>query len=254
MNSFLSYAGGKSRLATRIVKLIPEDHETYIEPFCGGSWVLFAKPEAASRSEIINDINGELVNLYKIIKNHLDEFIRYLRWLLVSREEYERFLAMDPTTMTDVQRAVRFYYLQRLGYGGRVDSHHLAIARGSRPPINLLRIEEQLSEAHIRLSRVWIEHRPYQEMLKRYDGAKAFFYLDPPYHGYEDMYGPVFSEEDFETLRDLLAGLSGRFLMSINDTPYIRKAFRQFKISTVDTRWVMSPTRAAVRELLIKNY
>jgi DNA adenine methylase len=106
MNSFLSYLGGKSRLTDQIIKRIPE-HECYVEVFCGASWLLFRKEE--SKTEIINDINSDLVTLYRVVKHHLDEFVRYFRWIIVSREEFERFRNTPPAVLTDIQRAARFY-------------------------------------------------------------------------------------------------------------------------------------------------
>ena len=76
MRSFLSYYGGKSLLARKIIPKIPE-HTCYCEVFAGAAWLLFKKEE--SQVEIINDINKDLVTLYRVIKHHLEEFIRYLK-------------------------------------------------------------------------------------------------------------------------------------------------------------------------------
>jgi DNA adenine methylase len=93
MDSFLSYMGGKSLLAKKIIPMIPP-HTCYCEVFAGAAWILFRKEE--SRIEIINDINSDLVTLYRVVKHHLDEFIRYLRWILIAREEFERFKRSPP--------------------------------------------------------------------------------------------------------------------------------------------------------------
>lgn len=90
MRSFLSYFGGKSRLVKTLLPLIPP-HTGYIEVFSGAAWLLFAKPEEDSKSEIINDINSELVTLYRVVQNHLDEFVRYLRWILMARDQFDQF-------------------------------------------------------------------------------------------------------------------------------------------------------------------
>lgn len=109
MNSFLSYLGGKSRLVSTVVPMIPK-HHTYIEPFCGAGWVFFGKEP--SRVEVLNDINRDLVTLFRVVQNHLEEFVRYFKWVLVSRDEFERLKDVDPDTLTDIQRSARFFYLQ----------------------------------------------------------------------------------------------------------------------------------------------
>ncbi len=227
MRSFLSWLGGKSLLANKIIPKIPDDHKCYCEVFAGAAWLFFKKEE--SEVEIINDINADLVTLYRVVQNHLDEFIRYLRWILVSRDEFERFKKESPETLTDIQRAVRFYYLVRNGYASRLPNPSFSVGPTRRPGLNLLRIEEDLSAAHIRLSRVYIENMHYQKLIERFDRNHTFFYIDPPYFGCENDYGKgLFSRQDFDNLKDLLNGIKGRFIMSINNTPEIRKLFRGF--------------------------
>lgn len=112
--SFLSWIGGKSLLANRIIPLLPE-HTCYCEVFGGAGWLLFKKPE--SHSEVLNDINTDLVTLYRVVKNHLEEFVRCFKWVLVARDEFDRFLAESPESLTDIQRSARFYYLVKTGFG-----------------------------------------------------------------------------------------------------------------------------------------
>ena len=131
MNSPLNYLGGKSRLADRIVKLIPEDHTCYCEPFCGAAWVLFRKEP--SKVEVINDLDGELVNFWRVIQHHLPEFMRHFGWILLSREHFKTEQARDPRILTDVQRAVRYYYLQKMGFGGK--THGLSTTTTLSPPV-----------------------------------------------------------------------------------------------------------------------
>jgi len=254
MRSFLSYIGGKSRLAPRILARIP-DHHCYCEVFAGAAWLLFRKEE--SKVEILNDINTDLITLYRIVKNHLEEFIRYLKWILVSRDEFSRFMAETPESLTDIQRAVRFYYLMRCGYASRIKSPCFSVSPTRPSAFNLLRIEEELSDVHLRLCRVYIENMDYKALIPRFDRPETFFYLDPPYYGFEDYYGDgIFSQQDFVTLRDLLAGLNGKFLLSINDTHVIRRLFKDFHIETEWTNYLAAggDKQKKVTELLISNY
>lgn len=253
MRSFLSYMGGKSLLVPKITSRIPE-HHCYCEVFCGAAWLLFEKEE--SRVEIINDINTDLVTLYRVIKHHLEEFVRYLKWILVARDEFERFKAENPETLTDIQRAVRFYYLLRTGYASRLKNPSFSISPMRPARFNLLRIEEDLSAVHLRLAQVYIANMNYDVLIKRFDREETFFYVDPPYFGCEDYYGDgIFSRSDFQTLRDLLSGIKGKFIMSINDQPEIRSLFKGCHISRVDTIYTAgTKSKKRVTELLISNY
>ena len=254
MNSFLAYMGGKSLLAKKIITRIPE-HHCYCEVFAGAAWLLFKKEE--SQVEIINDINTDLVTLYRVVKHHLREFIRYLEWILVARDEFERFKLENPETLTDIQKAVRFFFLLKSGYAARIEKPSFNIATSTKPRLNLLRIEEELSAVHLRLSRVYVENRPYENIITRFDKPDTLFYCDPPYYGFENYYGPgVFSRGDFEKLQILLSGIRGKFILSINDTPEIRKIFKEFRRETVDTRYMAAGAnkKKKVSELLIMNY
>lgn len=250
--SFLAWMGGKSLLTDQIIPLIPE-HYCYVEVFAGAAWMLFRK--TPSKVEIINDINSDLVTLYRVVKNHLEEFIRTLKWLLVARDEFDRFMLQDVETLTDIQRAVRFFYVMKTGYGARIKSPSWGIAASAPSRFNLLRIEEELSDAHLRLSRVYVENRPYKTVIDRFDRADTFFYVDPPYWGCEDYYGPgIFSKADFQSLAEQLGSIKGRFIMSINDTPEIRRIFSAFKIRQVKTRYTTAATGGKqVTELLVSN-
>lgn len=254
MKSFLSYLGGKSQLTGKIIPKIPQ-HHCYCEVFAGAAWMLFKKEE--SRVEIINDINTDLCTLYRVIKHHLEEFIKQLKWVIIARDEYLRFLLETPGSLTDIQRAVRFYYLLRCGYGGKVYKPTFNINSTRPAGLNLLRLEEELSAVHLRLSRVYIENKPYQQIFERYDKPHTFFYVDPPYHGFEDYYGKgLFGPDDFRALCGILERLSGKFIMSINDVPEIRQIFKPFKIEPVKTSYTAGggDKRVKVGELLITNY
>ena len=254
MKSFLSYLGGKSLLAGKIAPKIPE-HTCYCEVFAGAAWMLFKKEP--SKVEIINDINSDLVTLYLVVKNHLEEFIRYLKWILVARDEFARFVAENPETLTDIQRAVRFYYLIRSGYASRIKQPTLSVSTLRRSNFNIVRLEEELSIVYFRLARVYIENKPYEHILARYDKPHTFFYLDPPYYGCEDYYGDgIFCRDDFVKLSHLLAGLQGKFILSINDLPEVRKIFAGFKMESVGTTYSVAGAnkKKKVTELLIMNY
>lgn len=253
LKSPLAWLGGKSRLADRIIERMP-DHQTYCEVFAGAAWVLFKKPE--SKVEIINDINADLTNLYRCVKHHLGELVAQFRWMLVSRDEFDRFLKTPADTLTDIQRAARFFYLAKSSFGARIVRPTYGISATGAPRLNLLRIEEDLSEAHLRLARVFIENKPYDQVIQRFDKPGTLFYMDPPYWDCESDYGEgLFSREDFGRLAGLLDGLKGRFILSLNDTPGVRETFANFHIEAVKTRYSISGAKKQeAAEVLISNF
>lgn len=249
----LAWLGGKSRLADSIIERMPE-HQAYCEVFAGAAWVLFRKPE--SKVEIINDINRELVTLYRCVKNHLPELVAQFRWMLVARDEFDRFMHTPAETLTDIQRSARFYYLAKTSFGAKVRSPTFGIAASGPPRLNLLRVEEDLSEAHLRLSRVYIENRPYADVLARFDKPGTLFYVDPPYWGCEQDYGiGLFSRDDFAMLAGLLDKVQGKFILSLNDVPGVREVFANFRIEAVTTRYsIAAKKKAPASEVLITNF
>ena len=248
------WLGGKSRLAKQIIDRIPE-HTCDVEPFAGAAWVLFSKLE--SKVEVINDINNDVVTLYRCLQWHLEEFVRYFKWVLVARDEFERLKKAQPETLTDIQRSARFYYLQHTCFGGKLTSQAFGYGTTCRSRLNLLRIEETLSAAHLRLARVYVERLPYAEVISRYDSPHTFFYIDPPYWGSEGYYGKgVFSREDFQKLKACLGGIKGKFLLSLNDVPEIRETFSTFTFEPVETRYSCNNKGESVhaKEVFIRNF
>jgi len=216
MRSPLNYLGGKSRMAERIVKLIPEDHTCYCDPFCGGAWVFFRKEP--SKCEVLNDADGELGNFWRVVQHHLPELLRYFEWVLVSREHFQREQKRDPATLTDVQRAVRYYYLQKMGFGGKTYRRTFGTSTTSPPRLNLSTMETTLRETKWRMEKVTIETLDGCECIRRYDRPATFFYIDPPYWA-TTGYAVPFKAKDYEDLLAVLASIQGRFLMSLNDGP-----------------------------------
>lgn len=253
LKSPLAWLGGKSQLADRIIERMPE-HYAYCEVFAGAAWVLFRKPE--SKVEIINDINRELTTLYRCVKYHLAELLLQFRWMLVARDEFDRFLQTPPDTLTDIQRAARFFYLAKTSFGAKVAKPTFGIAATGPVRLNLLRLEEDLSEAHLRLSRVSIENRPYAHVIDRFDKPKTLFYIDPPYWNCEQDYGAgLFERADFARLAEQLDGVKGKFILSLNDVQGVRDTFANFKIEAVKTRYsINAKASTPVGEVLITNF
>ncbi|EJA5114222.1 DNA adenine methylase [Salmonella enterica] len=244
------WIGGKRRLAKHILPLFPA-HTCYVEPFCGAAALYFLK--TPSKTEVINDINGELVNLYRVVKHHLEEFIRQFKWALVSRQIYKWLQDTPEETLTDIQRAARFYYLQKQAFGGKVADHTFGTSTTSAPRFNLLRIEEELSMAHLRLSRTLIEHLDWHQCIERYDRPHTLFYCDPPYWGTEG-YGVDFPIDNYVHMAELARSIKGKMIISVNDIPEMRQAFNGLNIQTVDINYSLAGKPSPRQELVICNF
>lgn len=251
-NPIIPWIGGKRRLAKRIIPMFPE-HECYVEPFAGGAALYFLKDPAPV--EVINDINGELVNLYRVIKHHLEELIRQFQWALISRQHYSWLKVTPEEVLTDVQRAARFFYLQKMAFGGKVESRTFGTATTSPPRLNLLRIEEDLSAAHLRLARTFVEHLPWQECIRRYDRPHTLFYLDPPYWGTEG-YGVDFDLDQYAEMAALAKTIKGKMIISVNDIPEMRRAFAGLTMESADITYTVGGCGKSgpSRELIIRNW
>jgi len=249
----IPWIGGKRLLASKIIPLLPE-HECYVEPFAGAAAIYFMKDPA--KVEVINDINGELVNMYRVLKHHLEEFVRQFKWALTSRQIYEWEKMARPETLTDIQRAARFYYLQKLAFGGKVDGQTFGTAATSPPRLNLMRIEEDLSAAHLRLAATYIEHMAWQQVVTKYDRPHTLFYMDPPYYGTEG-YGVDFELEQYDIMAELMRSMQGKAVVSVNDIPEMRQAFKGFKRHRVELAYTVggaARTGQKMGELIILNW
>jgi len=246
----IPWLGGKRRLADTIIPRFPP-HTCYVEVFAGGAALYFLRPPA--EVEVINDINGDIVNLYRVVQNHLEEFVRQFKWALSSREIFKSLQETPSQTLTDIQRAARFFYLQHQAFGGRVDGQTWGTAT-TAPAVNLLRIEEQLSAAHLRLSGTYIEHLDWRECMRRYDRPHSFFYLDPPYWQTEG-YGVPFPWPEYEAMAAAVRGLQGKAIVSLNDHPDIRACFAGMHMESLPIKYTVGGGQGAERhELLIFNW
>lgn len=239
------YIGGKKQLAKTIIQCIEQvPHQTYAEPFTGMGGVFFRR-RLAPRAEVINDRSGDVATFFRVLQRHYVPFVEMLRWQVCSRHEFERLARTDPSTLTDLERAARFLYLQRTAFGGKVAGRNFGVVteRGSR--FDVTTVVPMLEELHARLSGVVIECLDWPEFIGRYDRPGTLFFLDPPYFGSEGDYGrELFGRDDFGRLAEVLRGLQGRFLMSINDVPAVRKTFASFRMRPVKVTYTVARGRA----------
>lgn len=253
-----AYIGGKKNLAKRLVERIATvPHTTYAEAFVGMGGVFFRRTSRPP-AEAINDWSMDVATFFRILQRHYVAFMDMIRWQLTTRAGFETLLRTDPTTLTDLERAARFLYLQRTSFGGKVVGRGFGVAPQNPARFDVTKLGPLLEAVHERLAPVVIERLPWADFLRRYDRPTTLFYLDPPYYGCERDYGddegkPLFSRAEFETMADLLAGLEGRFILSLNDHPDVRAIFAGFQIEEVQTTYSIGGNDNAkkVGELII---
>lgn len=218
---------------------------------------VFLRRRHKPKAEVINDLSRDVSTLYRVLQRHYEALMDMLKWQVTSRDEFARLVAVDADTLTDLERAVRFLYLQRCAFGGKVHGRNFGVsARDHRPGrFDVVTLARELRDIHERLAGVIVERLPWADLIARYDTPETLFYLDPPYHGCEGDYGPgMFGPEQFELMAEALARLRGRFILSLNDTPEVRAWFAGFHQEPVGTHYGVAGTgMQAARELIISG-
>ncbi len=254
MDSFIPWVGGKRLLRKEIIKRFPEKIDRYVEVFGGAAWVLFYK-EKYPEQEIYNDVNGELVNLFRCVKYHHDALEKELQFALNAREIFD-FCKQNRncSNFTDIQRAAMFYYLLKTSYGAKLETYSTSFNR----PQLLLRNIELIAK---RLSKVVIENKDFHDILKRYDKEGTLFYCDPPYYNTEKMYqginDSIFNEQQHIQLKEVLSHIKGKFVLSYNDTDFVRNLYHDYNIQEVQRCSNLSlhdGKKSAYKELIITNF
>ena len=232
MNSFVGWIGGKRLLRTTILQCFPNDVGRYIEVFGGAGWILFAKDQKSGQMEVFNDMDGNLINLYRCIKYHCEAVQSELDWLLFSREQF-----------------IDYRNLIKCSFG--CDHKTFATA-----PKSMERATEYLTKVKARLKNVVIEQKDFADLIRVYDRTEALFYLDPPYTGTELYYEVPFTSTDHQRLYDVLRNIKGRFILSYNDDPEICCMYKDFHIDKVDRNNTLSGKSNAkqFKELIITNF
>ena len=247
----LSYIGGKRAIAKQIIAIFPK-HTTYVEVFAGGAQVLFRKEP--SPVEVLNDLDDEIVNFFRMCQLHYEELVHYLRFMLVSRKWHELLKSTDQKTLTDIQRAARHFYLLKNSYASLVLRLNYKCHVVQPPGFNPDRIPALIEETHKRLARVQIECLSYEKILHHFDERHTLFYLDPPYYRLK-LYRHNLEHEDFVQMAELLTGIKGKFVLSLNDVPEVREIFQRFKVRGIELHYTaQKKANRTFKEVLITNF
>ena len=161
------WIGGKRNLSKEIIKrieLVP--HDLYAEPFVGMGGVFLRRPNRA-RVEVINDWSRDVATFFRVLQRHYVAFLEMMKFQLTTRSEFERLSKTDPDTLTDLERAARFLYLQRVAYGGKVDGRNFGVSLTTPARFDVTRLAPMLEELHTRLAGVVIERLGYAEFIQR---------------------------------------------------------------------------------------
>ncbi len=246
----ISRMGGKSKFRKRIIELIPE-HTCYAEVFFGAGWVYFGKEP--SKVEAINDIDSELINLFKMIKFHEKEVSRLLQFEVCSRDCFCEYIEQDLKQLTDIQSAIRFIYLISQSFASK--GEHFGYGTTSKPKPHIF-VTEQLKQLKDRLRNTYIENLSFEDIFKKYDRPHTFFFCDPPYLETASYKNP-FTHKEHIKLNVILKNIKGKFLLTINDHPRIRELYNGFKIIETKVGYSVSKEkkgRKEFKELIITNY
>jgi DNA adenine methylase len=227
----LRWQGGKSRMLKHIIPQIPA-HDCYCEPFFGGGAVLFAKKR--SSVEVINDINGNLVALYRNLQFHLPALLGEIEWLFASRQNLHDFIAQPG--LTELQRAARFLLVNRTSFGGGMKSFGIAKTKGGGVGFDRQQVGGLINAAHERLNGVVVENLSYERCFANYDSKQSFFFIDPPYQNAPTGTYAGWDEAKLKTFRREVGRLKGNWMVTLNDSPFIRELFKGCRLQPVITK------------------
>lgn len=249
------YIGGKKQLARRLVSMInATEHQTYAEVFVGMGGV-FLRRTMRPKCEVINDWSEDVATFFRVIQHHYVAFLDMMRFQVTSRAGFEKLVALEPGSLTDLQRSARFLYLQRLAFGGKVAGRNFGVATDRPARFDVTKLGPMIEAVHERLASVIIERLPWSDFVRRYDRPGTLFYLDPPYFGSEGDYGQaLFDRSQFELMAEQLRGVRGRFILSLNDHPEVRRIFAGFAFREEALTYTVAGKGAtAAREVIITN-
>lgn len=262
INSPFKWVGGKSRLRKQIIPLLPK-HTCYVELFSGAAWVLFGKPP--SDVEVLNDIDQELVTFFRVIKEKPEKLIASFEWELASRAEFKRLAELDPTQLTDIQRAHLFYYVIMAGWGGELKYPRFQTSisdggHGNRLIGALETLKQRLTPVHDRLKTVIIENLDWRACLDRYDRPNTVMYIDPPYPDNGANYFHNMRDwKEHQELAERLHKTECKWILSSYNIPEMRVLYPENYVVAVQMASGMKAKkngseRVINKEVLITNF
>ncbi len=226
----ITYYGGKQTMLKHIIPLVPK-HTLYTEVFAGGAALFFAKER--SQVEVINDLNGELINFYKVVVHKFKELKAKVDLLLHSRAAHAHawYVYQFPQFFTEVERAWALFTLSKMGFAGQLSGSFGFDKSECRHPKKVFYAKEAFNlTLRERLECATIEQDDAFKVLVRYDTADAFHFIDPPYVGSNmGHYVNMFNEQSLDLLLELCATLKGKFMLTMYPNEAIERAAKKHK-------------------------
>jgi len=255
MRSPIRWVGGKHNMSSQILEFIPQ-HRSYVETCCGGAGLFWAKPKNWSSAEILNDVDGELINFYSVLHKRGRRLAMEVDTMPYSRRLFGEVRESRPRSA--FARARRFWYLNRVAFGGQRRSPAFGVSVSHRAyvlPSNLLRDLDRVIE---RLRGVSFEAVDVVHLLKLYDRSNTLFFVDPPYYGLSQPYIGTFIEADHERLADCLRDRRGPWLLTYNDCSDVRRLYRGCRLRSLNGCYSIASNssnrnRSEAQQLLISN-
>ncbi len=255
MKTPITYYGGKQTLIKYLLPLIPQ-HRMYCEPFFGGGAVFFAKRK--SDVEVINDINGEVINFYRVIKTKFSELQKEIQSTLHSRELYKKAMEIykNPEKYSDVKRAWALWTATNQGFAGMIGSWGFGKDDSKEAALANKR-DAFTKDYEQRLTKVQVESNNAIKVINRCDDKETFIYADPPYIGSDQGHYKGYTESDYRELLDTLAKVKGKFLLSSYPskilTSYINKY--NWKVQKITKSVAVTKhTDKLKTEMIVMNY
>lgn len=253
----LIWFGGKGKTAHHIIKHFPP-HSCYVEPFGGAAHVIAQKSPV--ECEVYNDIDESVVNFLIVANTRTEELIAAVDAIPYSRALYERWKREQPPT-DDLERAVRFFFLNRSGIAkGNADEgfctntgwRHSHSTNTAKAYYNAVQIIRDFGK---RMKNVMIDNRDFREIIRVWDASHTLFYVDPPYIGREKYYAGGFTEQDHRDLAEMLRNAKGKVILSYYDDPLLDELYSEwYREKFQATRQVVNGDNNLAVELLLMNF
>ena len=255
MKTPITYYGGKQTLLKYLLPLIPQ-HKLYCEPFFGGGAVFFAKPK--SDTEVINDINGEVINFFKVIKTKFPELQKEIQSTLHSRELYKRAMVIynNPEPYSDVKRAWALWTATNQGFAGMIGSWGFGKDDSKEAALANKR-DAFTKEYEQRLTKVQVENNNAIKVINRCDDKETFIYADPPYIGSDQGHYKGYSENDYRELLNALSKVKGKFLLSSYPSKILATYIKKYKWNVQKVTKSVAVTKHTDKvktEMIVMNY